>query len=517
MIRMFRALAALILTALSASALAEPADITAAARGVVRVVIVGTDGETIYPMSHGSGFAISPTRVVTNAHVLEEAANDPTTRIAIVPSDGGEADFARIVAVNSAKDLALLELMGDLRLPALTLSGIAATDGDEVSAVGYPMNVDRAQGLDIADLFRSQPPVKSRGHVSGSRPSRDVDTVLHTAAIARGNSGGPLLDACGRVLGVNSFGTASDEGGDAEFSFAVSGRELAAFLRAASVPVPVNALPCRSMAQLDAAERERLASEQAAARADLARRAETSRERRERARLEAEMAVLADRENAMAMAGLLILLAAAAGFAAYQFRSREDGGKAMRIAGAVAAAALVGALAIWFTRPGLDAIDRRVSEILAGEEGDDAAGSGDGPESTEGEAAKLTCTLDPERSRVVGEPPVDLAFEWAPGGCVNGRTQYGFADGAWTRLFVPDGEDTVSINRFDPRTRTFRTDRYPLSRAAMRQARESRAAYQAPACGADDAARTLGERQSAVAALLPAQPTERIVRQCRPR
>ncbi len=509
MTRLLLTLAALLLIALPSAARPEPADIAAAARGVVRVVIMGTDGERVFPVSHGSGFAVSPRRIVTNAHVVREAIQDDTLRIAVVPPDGDSADYARIVSVSSAKDLAVLELTGNLRLPALTLAGGAASDGDEVSAVGYPMNVDRAQGLDLADLFRPQPPVKSRGFVSGARPSRDVDTVLHTAAIARGNSGGPLLDACGRVIGVNSFGTTSDEGGDAEFSFAVSGKELLPFLKSAGVEPAANALPCRSMAQLDAAERERLEGEQATARAKLAERSEADRTLRDRAQFEAEVSVMEDRENAMAIAGLLLLLAAGAGFAAFNLRTREDGGKAMRIAGALSAGALVAALAVWFTRPGIDAIDRRVADRLASE-GMQAQGDA---ATLDGEAA-LTCTIEPERSRIVSQPPTDMDFAWQPDGCVNGRTQYGYSGGQWSRLFVPNDEDTVSVNSFDPATRTFRTDRYPLTQSSMAKARAARAAYQAPQCGSADAAGKLGEMQSGVTALLPTQANERLVYRC---
>jgi serine protease Do len=510
--RLFAALAALLLLVLPSAVRPDPADIAAAARGVVRVVIMGTDGDTVFPVSHGSGFAVSPTRIVTNAHVIREAREDDSLRIAIVPPDGDSADYARIVAVSEAKDLAVLETTGKLRLPPLTLAGGAAGDGEEVTAVGYPMNVDRAQGLDIADLFRPQPPVKSRGFLSGSRPSRDIDTLLHTAAIARGNSGGPLLDPCGRVVGVNSFGTVSDEGGDAEFSFAVSRKELAPFLRGAGVQPPVNASPCRSLAQLDEAERERLAAEQAAARAQLAERAEGTRARRERAQLEAGFEVLSERENAMALAGLLILFATGSGLAAWNLRRTPDGGKTARIAGGLAAAAGIAALAVWFTRPGLDAIDRRVADAMA-----EAARPPDQLQTNRDRPADLICTLEPERSRVIGEPQEELDFAWRPGGCVNGRTQYGFADGQWTRLFVPNDEDTVSVNRFDPATRTFRADRYPLSQSAMAKARSARAAYKAPQCGAQDAAASLGEMQSGVAALLSGQPIERLIYSCRER
>lgn len=510
MTRLIALLLAALALALPPPAHGDPADIAAAARGVVRVVIMGTDGQQVFPVSHGSGFAIGPTRIVTNAHVVREAALDDTLRVAVVPPDGEGADYARIVAVSTAKDLALLEITGDLRLSRLTLAGAPAGDGDEVVAVGYPMNVDKAQGLAIGDLFRPQPPVKSRGYISGARPSRDVDTVLHTAPIARGNSGGPLLDSCGRVLGVNSFATASDDGADAEFSFAVSDRELVGFLKANGVDPAINALPCRSLAQLDAAERERLGAEQAAARAQLADRAETARAKRERAQLEAEMDVLQDRENAMALAVLLLLAAAGSGLAAWQLRTRADGGKRMRIAGAIAAAAAVAALALWFTRPGLDAVDRRVAEKLAA--GDGGVGeSGAAPASTGGE---FTCTIRTDRSRIVSAPPQDMTFAWAEGGCVNGRTQYGFSDGRWTRLFVPDDEDAVAVNSYDPESRTFRTDRFPLSRSVMAAARAARAKYAPPQCGAPGAAGRLGEMQSGVTALLPAQPTERLVYAC---
>ena len=76
------------------------------------------------------------------------------------------------------------------RLVPLTLAGIAATGAGSVTAIGYPMNVDQAQGLAAADVFRTQPPVTSQGFLSGRRPSREFDTLLHTAPIARGNSGG---------------------------------------------------------------------------------------------------------------------------------------------------------------------------------------------------------------------------------------------------------------------------------------------------------------------------------------
>src|SRR5690606_32908165 len=208
-IRILALLLTLLAMAAPRPALADAADIDAASRGVVRVIVIGENGGTIFPISHGTGFAVSDERIVTNSHVIEEARRDERLSVGIVPSDGGEAVYARIVAVSSRNDLALLATTTPMRLPPLTIATNLDPDGERVVSVGYPMNVDRAQGLSEGDIFRAQPPVQSTGFLSGRRPSRDFDTILHTAPIARGSSGGPLLDQCGRVIGVNSFGAES--------------------------------------------------------------------------------------------------------------------------------------------------------------------------------------------------------------------------------------------------------------------------------------------------------------------
>lgn len=509
MMRLLTLAAALLALFLPVAAQADPADIDAAARGVVRVVIIGTDGQEVFPVSHGTGFAVSPAKIVTNAHVVREALQDDTLRIGIVPSEGGEAAaYARPIAVSPSNDLALVEITGELRLPPLTVAAGPVRDG-EVSAVGYPMNVDRAQGLGMEDIFHSQPPVKSRGFISGQRPSRLFDTILHTAPIARGNSGGPLLDGCGRVIGVNSFGTDSD-GSDGEFYFAVSTRELLPFLQANDVEPRMTELPCRSLEDLNEAERTRVEREQAEARQQLAARTAEAREERQRIEDEARESVQTDRENAMALAFVLTLIAAGAAFIAWQARQEgEDGERKLMIAGTICAVAAVAALAIWFTRPGLEEVSRRVAAAMnEGGETQDAPGAdatGDG---------MLVCTLDLSRSRIVGAPDRELEFSWREDGCVNGRTQYGFSGGTWSRVFVPDEEDTVSVNQFDPATATFRNDRYLLGRGAMAEARAARDAYTPPQCGASDAASNVADLQSGVTSLLPAAPNERLVYSC---
>src|SRR3546814_8067362 len=71
---------------------------------------------------------------------------DDTLRIGIVPSEGEDAAYGRAVAVSPRNDLALIEITeGNLRLPPLTIAGGPVDELHDVSAVGYPMNVDQAQ------------------------------------------------------------------------------------------------------------------------------------------------------------------------------------------------------------------------------------------------------------------------------------------------------------------------------------------------------------------------------------
>lgn len=517
MLRFLLLLAALVLGTIPLRA--EPGDIDAAARGVVRIVIVETGDEGVYPVSHGSGFAVGPGRFVTNAHVVRDAEQDADLRLAVVPPEGGGAVYGQVVAVDMQKDLALVATDTPLQLPPLALAGGAPQDSGEVAAVGYPMNVDRAQGLSIADIFSAQPPVKSRGFLSGSRPSRMFDTVLHTAPIARGNSGGPLLDSCGRVIGVNSFG-AESESADGEFFFAVSSRELVEFLRRAGVAPRINATPCRSLADLDAAEQARTAAEQQAARDAMEQRAASLRTRQDRARFEAEMRVLAERDDRLLASMVLLLLAAGLGWWAYEKRARVDaaGGslpmpRNNRIAAAGAGVAAMGAVFLQATRPGIEEVDRIAAAALV--EGNGArSASNDRQEN--GTARSYICRLDQQRSRVTTSDTQDVPFRWDSTGCVNGRTQYGFSQGTWNRVLVPNDDQEVSVNSFDPARREFRTERYLLSQGAMQRARAARGAYQAPQCGGNAAAATLGEQQRAVLDALPDKPNERLVYSCDP-
>ncbi len=518
---------------LPAPATAEPADIDAAARGVVRVVVISREDGRIIPLSHGTGFAVGPETIVTNYHVVADARGDPTLTLGIVPSDGGEAVFGRLIAASERNDLALIRTTATMRLAPLTIASSAATDAGVVTSVGYPQNVDRAQGLRQEDIFRAQPPVKATGFLSGRRPSREFDTLLHTAPIARGSSGGPLLDECGRVVGVNSFGAIS-VGADAEFFFAISTRELLPFLRANDITAQVSTLACRSLAEIEQDERarEERARARAQARALAAERSSTLT--REEARREITFAVMAERENLMALAFLLALTSLATGSIAWRLRERRHGLvepaiepaeetdeehapsqfhlPADMVTGVMACAALAGAAGAWLARPDYADIEPRLEAALTSDKSAKREPAQKAPQGS------FTCTLEQGRSRATGAPVSELSLDWSAGGCVNDRTQYALLGGEWTRIFVPASEAAVSVNRFDPATREFVIERHLLGRQAMTSAREVRASFQAPGCGmtGDEPDQAFLSGQSDLLARLPDRPNERLIYVCAP-
>lgn len=510
--RLFTLIAVALATLLAAPLHADPADIAAASRSVVRVVLVADDGRSAELVGHGSGVAVAPDLIITNAHVVEPAQEFDEVRIGVVPSQGRTGWFAQVVAFSPRNDLALLKLTEKGSLPPATFYTGPVADGADVFAIGYPANVDLAQGLNIAEMMSPTTPVKTRGNVSGGRSSKAFDTILHTAAIGAGNSGGPLLDTCGRVIGVNSFGALAEDG-DSEFYFAVSMREIMRFLTAAGVKPQVTGVPCRSIAELDRVEAERLAGERALSDKEARALAEKSESLRRDAERKAQLEIISSRENGMALAGIALLLALTAGGVAFLNRQKGND-REMKIAAAIAVLMLIGAIIAWLSRPSLDHIEERAREIVA-QATPSPSGTIAPPRSAV--TGQLICVMVPERSRITVSDMADVPLSWREDGCVNGRVQYGLGAEGWSRVLVPDNDDTVTVSRFNPTTATHTNERYFLDLDTMTKLREAQTKFESPACGAgEEAARRLSDDQAALKALLPPTPNERLVYQCRP-
>ncbi len=502
-------LIALLITAcaalMAAPLTADPADIQAASRSVVRVVLVAEeDGETFY-VGHGSGFAVAPDKIITNAHLVAPLREDASIRIGIIPSEGTTTYGGRLVAISPRNDLALIQ-MEKGRLPSLALLSTPLDDGASVMAIGYPAAVDRAQGLDARETVAPMAPVKTPGVISGGRTTRDFDTILHTAALAKGNSGGPLVDLCGRVAGVNSFGSLSD-GNDAEYGFAVSNRELFGFLRSAKVDYQLADSPCRSVAELSAEERAR--SAQAAEDARERQQAEKAERRdlEERALRDAEHAVISARENHLFFAALMLVLAGVAGAATWTLHEREDVQR-RKIAGGITAVLAVTAVLGFMLRPGFDRAEEMALAAVKKELGGKDALTG-------GSDGTYMCRIVPERSKISASSPEPVEIAWTASGCVNGRTQYGQDADGWTRVFVRNEDQLVAINQFNPDTREFRTENFQLGLSAMDSARKIRARYTSQSCTTEpDRMAELEDMQKALRLALPAQPNEVLTYNC---
>lgn len=162
--------------------------------------------------SVGSGFLISPDGyIVTNEHVAHNAA---TITVAFMD---GETLEANLIGSDPATDMALLKVESPTPLPYLRFS---ETDqpipGEWAIALGNPFG-----------LFEASEPTVTVGVVSGvgrdfqpqeNRVYRDM--IQTDASINQGNSGGPLLNAMGEVIGVNTF-IYSESGGSIGLGFAV--------------------------------------------------------------------------------------------------------------------------------------------------------------------------------------------------------------------------------------------------------------------------------------------------------
>ena len=160
----------------------------------------------------GSGFVISPDGyIVTNDHVVGRA-----TRITVSFPDG-ETYEAELVGSDEATDIAVVKIKPDKELSHLKFSELEQPlVGEWAIALGNPFG-----------LFEASEPTVTVGVVSAADRDFSVqqgriyrDMIQTDASINRGNSGGPLLNALGEVIGVNTF-IYSEGGGSVGLGFAV--------------------------------------------------------------------------------------------------------------------------------------------------------------------------------------------------------------------------------------------------------------------------------------------------------
>jgi putative serine protease PepD len=163
----------------------------------------------------GTGFAISKDGyLVTNAHVVN-GANSVTVKVG-----DGKSLTAKVVGVDESTDIALLKVdAGDTALATVTLGDSAAVDvGDPVFAIGNPFGLDRTLTTGVVSALQRS--------IDAPNGFAITNVIQTDAALNPGNSGGPLLDAQGEVIGVNSqiesnTSSATGQGQNSGIGFAV--------------------------------------------------------------------------------------------------------------------------------------------------------------------------------------------------------------------------------------------------------------------------------------------------------
>ena len=157
------------------------------------------------PEGVGSGFIIDGSGIIVTSHHVVKGADSVTVTL----QDGRKLE-AEVVGVDPKTDLALLEVDAGVVLPVVEFGNSdGARVGDWVVAVGNPFGLG---GTVTAGI------VSGRGRDIGSGPYDDFLQI--DAPINRGNSGGPLFDHTGRVVGVNTA-IFSPTGGNVGIGFAI--------------------------------------------------------------------------------------------------------------------------------------------------------------------------------------------------------------------------------------------------------------------------------------------------------
>lgn len=228
-------------SALSRAALARQLEAASAMVLVQSGSVLGT----------GTGFFVTDDLLVTNRHVVEHAGG---RYVLLISQALGNARRAHVVGLTpdaepGSPDFALLRLVDGKAPGWLALSQDVEKLSDVVAA-GYPGMVvssdaafERLQQGDLSsapDLNLTQGVVQSL-----QRGPAGTGLVVHTASIAKGNSGGPLVDACGRVVGVNTFINV-DRTQSAKVGYAIDSTALGLFVHGVgAVKLGVDTTICR--------------------------------------------------------------------------------------------------------------------------------------------------------------------------------------------------------------------------------------------------------------------------------
>lgn len=185
---------------------------------VVLVIIISNETDQI--VSHGSGFFITENKILTNGHVV--VGEETNSGIFIINEGLGlhEAKLVNVVlAEDVGQDFAILSIDTAVArpLPVRVVTDSKDLKLKQVYSAGYPGSVIESDlkfhQLIEGTLETAPDLVVTDGVINASQNMfGEIEAHIHTAQISGGNSGGPLVDQCGAVVGLNTYFRSDDEG-----------------------------------------------------------------------------------------------------------------------------------------------------------------------------------------------------------------------------------------------------------------------------------------------------------------
>ena len=170
---------------------------------VVRIDVNSAQGESI-----GSGVFVERDLIVTNYHVVQGAS-----RVKLTTSNGEEFRCPGFLHVDPLKDLAIISIdANDQSMPVLPIARQLPRKGEDVAAFGSPMGFDFSATQGTVASIRSGAEIREVlinlagiDVYSFKGYSEKTNWIQMTAAISGGNSGGPLTNMRGELVGINTF------------------------------------------------------------------------------------------------------------------------------------------------------------------------------------------------------------------------------------------------------------------------------------------------------------------------
>lgn len=227
------AVSLLVFVFLQSTVYANSTSIQNARQGVVCIVASTADGQ---PLSWGSGIALGkvdqPVQyIVTNEHVIHDMIEKQGTLRVFYSQQSTDAIGATVVVRLEDKDLAVIMLDSpvDSLKPLSFQSASQVVDAQKVFAMGYPG--DTLRNMKVISFNQTDITITS-GIISNRIIQMGTKCFQTDASITTGNSGGPLLNEKGQVIGINTRALA----GNANINYAVISDEIMAMLDNQQIP-----------------------------------------------------------------------------------------------------------------------------------------------------------------------------------------------------------------------------------------------------------------------------------------